>query len=309
MQQLRLPAAGIVTQMLRAAAGLPQQLVQQRAWPRPVSNEQPQQHEDRPHRASLHHQAARGSSAVADAGVPLSGLLMSSRRPFKAVLVDAAGTLLMPSERTAGVYLRFASRYGCVLSEQQVLERFRSAYNTPWGGSPLRYVGDGRPFWRSIVRASTGCSAEGLFDELYDYYAQPEAWALTTGAVPALSRLKAAGVRLAVVSNFDTRLRPLLASLRVDCLFDTVVVSAEVGAEKPSPRIYEAALDALQAAPWEAVHVGDDRRNDVWGARDAGLNAWLWGVDVHSFDEVARRVLKGPSGLMESDSDSDEESG
>jgi hypothetical protein len=35
------------------------------------------------------------------------------------------GTLLMPSERTAGVYLRFASRYGCVLSEQQVLERFR----------------------------------------------------------------------------------------------------------------------------------------------------------------------------------------
>jgi FMN phosphatase YigB (HAD superfamily) len=38
--------------------------------------------------------------------------------------------------------------------------------------------------------------------------------------------------------------------------------------------------------PEEAVHVGDDRRNDIWGARDAGCDAWLWGSDVHSFKEV-----------------------
>lgn len=43
--------------------------------------------------------------------------------------------------------------------------------------------------------------------------------------------------------------------------------------------------------PEEAVHVGDDRRNDVWGARDAGCgDAWLWGDDVTSFAEVARRM-------------------
>lgn len=34
------------------------------------------------------------------------------------------------------------------------------------------------------------------------------------------------------------------------------------------------------------MHVGDDRRNDIWGARDAGCDAWLWGSDVHSFKEV-----------------------
>ena len=38
--------------------------------------------------------------------------------------------------------------------------------------------------------------------------------------------------------------------------------------------------------PEDALHVGDDRRNDVWGARDAGCDAWLWGSDVHSFKEV-----------------------
>jgi FMN phosphatase YigB (HAD superfamily) len=38
--------------------------------------------------------------------------------------------------------------------------------------------------------------------------------------------------------------------------------------------------------PEEAVHIGDDRRNDLWGARDAGCDAWLWGSDVYSFKEV-----------------------
>lgn len=168
------------------------------------------------------------------------------------------------------------------------------AYNTPWAESQLRYVGDGRPFWRFIVEQSTGCCSEELFEEVYEYYVQRQAWALAPGAVPALRRLKAAGVRLAVVSNFDTRLRPILAALAVDDLFDAVVVSAEVGVEKPNPVIFEAALQQLRLRPGEVVHVGDDRRNDVWGARDAGISAWLWGVDVHSFDQVARKVLLDP---------------
>jgi REG-2-like HAD superfamily hydrolase len=143
------------------------------------------------------------------------------------------------------------------------------------------------------VEQSTGCSDQHLFEELYQYYVQPSAWALTPGALPALQKLRAAGVRLAVVSNFDTRLRPILSALGVDHMFDQVVVSAEVGAEKPNPVIFEAALQGLGLRPGDVVHVGDDRRNDIWGARDAGITAWLWGVDVHSFDEVAKRVLLG----------------
>lgn len=164
-------------------------------------------------------------------------------------------------------------------------------------------MGDGRPFWRFIVEQSTGCNNERLFEELYQYYARPEAWQLAPGAVSALSKLRSAGVRLAVVSNFDTRLRPILSALHVEKLFDVVVVSAEVGAEKPNPVIFEAALETLNMRPWEVVHVGDDRLKDVWGARDAGITAWLWGIDVHSFDEVVRRVLRGPSAYAEWDSD------
>ena len=44
--------------------------------------------------------------------------------------------------------------------------------------------------------------------------------------------------------------------------------------------------ELLGVKPEDVVHVGDDRRNDIWGARDAGCDALLWGSDVHSFKEV-----------------------
>lgn len=60
----------------------------------------------------------------------------------------------------------------------------------------------------------------------------------------------------------------------------------QVAAEKPNPTIFLKACELLDVKPEDAVHVGDDRRNDIWGARDAGCDAWLWGCDVHSFKEV-----------------------
>ncbi|KAG2494248.1 hypothetical protein HYH03_007603 [Edaphochlamys debaryana] len=258
---------------------------------------------------------------------------------YRAVLVDAAGTFLIPSEPVSDVYLRYAKPAGCTLGHKEVLHRFRRAYNMPWSHSPLRYVGDARPFWSFIVRESTGCSEPEVHEAIYEYYARAEAWHVAPGAVDQLRRLKDAGLLLAVVSNFDTRLRPILRQLGVEGLFDEVVVSAEVCAEKPNPVIFDAALRSLSAAavargtasalpfaaaaaaspaaaaaaraasaicaslppprdfrplaPEQVVHIGDDRRNDCWGARAAGMTAWLWGADVHSWGEVADRVLHG----------------
>ena len=77
--------------------------------------------------------------------------------------------------------------------------------------------------------------------------------------------------------------------------FDDVVVSCEVGAEKPNPRIFEEACmrAGVDAHRELVVHVGDDRRNDVWGARACGITAWLWGEQVSSFDEIAERITSG----------------
>ena len=65
------------------------------------------------------------------------------------------------------------------------------------------------------------------------------------------------------MSNFDTRLRPILKELKLTDLFDSIVISAEVGVEKPNPEIFLLACEQLQVAPAEAVVLGDDRRSVI----------------------------------------------
>eukprot|EP00258_Populus_trichocarpa_P042590 XP_024458609.1 haloacid dehalogenase-like hydrolase domain-containing protein 3 isoform X1 [Populus trichocarpa] len=205
----------------------------------------------------------------------------------RALLVDAVGTLVVPSQPMAQIYRQIGEKYGVEYSEDEILNRYRWAYGQPWGRSRLRYVNDGRPFWQFIVSSSTGCSDARYFEELYSYYTTEKAWHLCDpDAEKVFEAIRKAGVKLAVVSNFDTRLRPLLRALNCDHWFDAVAVSAEVAAEKPNPTIFLKACELLEVKPEDVVHVGDDRRNDLWGARDAGCDAWLWGSDVHSFEEV-----------------------
>ncbi|KAI4386558.1 hypothetical protein MLD38_004484 [Melastoma candidum] len=209
----------------------------------------------------------------------------------KALMVDAVGTLVLPSQPMAQIYREIGEKYGVEYSEDEILNRYRRAYEQPWGRSRLRYVNDGRPFWKFIVSSSTGCSDSQYFEELYDYYMTEKAWHLCDPeAEKVFTALRKAGVKLAIVSNFDTRLRTVLRALNCDDWFDAVTVSAEVEAEKPNPTIFLKACELLSINPEDAVHVGDDRRNDIWGARDAGCDAWLWGSDVCSFKEVANRI-------------------
>jgi putative hydrolase of the HAD superfamily len=90
------------------------------------------------------------------------------------------------------------------------------------------------------------------------------------GAVDACRVLRAGGLRLAVVSNWDVGLHEHLRALGLSTLVDAVVPSAEAGAPKPSPAVFELALARLGAAPARTVHVGDADA-DAEGARAAGL--------------------------------------
>lgn len=212
---------------------------------------------------------------------------------YRGLLIDAAGTLISPSEPVSQVYRRHAVTYGCRRTEAEILAGFRRAFNTPWARTTSRYVGDGRPFWEFIVRESTGCDSPELLDEVYAYYSLPEAWKVAHGAEAALRDVRAAGIKLGLVSNFDTRLRPLLTQMKLAPLFDCMVISAEEGFEKPNPVLFETACTRLGVSPGLTVHIGDDRRNDVQGARLAGCHAWLWGSDVHNFEDLAHLVIHG----------------
>jgi putative hydrolase of the HAD superfamily len=91
-----------------------------------------------------------------------------------------------------------------------------------------------------------------------------------------LKRLRAAGLRLVVVSNWDVSLHERLEETGLAPLLDGAVASAELGAAKPDRAIFARALAlAGGVAPGEAVHVGDDPDADVAGARAAGIRPVL----------------------------------
>lgn len=90
------------------------------------------------------------------------------------------------------------------------------------------------------------------------------------GVERTLDALRARGLRLAVVANWDCALRGVLERLGLAARFETVVASAEAGAAKPDPAIFRLALDRLAVAPERALHVGDEDV-DERGAAAAGM--------------------------------------
>ncbi|KAL2652851.1 hypothetical protein R1flu_020979 [Riccia fluitans] len=209
---------------------------------------------------------------------------------YDALLVDVGGTLLETAKPVADIYAEVGVKYGLKTSPDEIKTGFKRAFSAPWP-ERLRYEGDGRPFWRFAVATATGCSDEAYFEELYQLFARGEAWRVSAGAQESLVKLRDAGVKLAVVSNFDSRLRPVLRDLEIHSLFDAVIVSSEIGHEKPARQIFEAALNELSVGAGQTVHVGDDALADKAGAEALGIKSWLWKKDVKSFEEVAGRIL------------------
>jgi putative hydrolase of the HAD superfamily len=90
-----------------------------------------------------------------------------------------------------------------------------------------------------------------------------------------LGAMRGAGLKLAVVSNWDVSLGEVLERLGAADLLDCVVTSAEAGAAKPDPAVFLLALKRLGLGPEEVVHVGDSPELDLAGAEAAGIRAIL----------------------------------
>lgn len=105
-------------------------------------------------------------------------------------------------------------------------------------------------------------------------------------SIPALAKLHAAGYRLGVISNLRRDMAQLSHRLGMGPYLDYFVNSEEAGAEKPNAAIFLAALEQATVHPEQAVHVGDQHRSDVLGARAAGIHPVLidrggWHADVN----------------------------
>jgi putative hydrolase of the HAD superfamily len=199
---------------------------------------------------------------------------MTPAAEVRAVTFDAGGTLIQPWPSVGQVYAEVAAQHGHKISPAVLNQRFGKAWRE------RKDFNHAREEWAALVdQTFSGLverpPSETFFPELYARFSEPKAWRIFEDVQLALEALAARGIRLAIISNWDERLRPLLDGLDLAKYFEAIFVSCEVGFPKPSPVIFEHAARMLGLAPEFILHVGDSREHDAEGATAAGFQARL----------------------------------
>jgi putative hydrolase of the HAD superfamily len=202
---------------------------------------------------------------------------------LKTIFFDAAGTLLYLPRSVGHHYALVGKQVGLVL-DATALDR---AFSACWKQTPFRAAIDGprddddKGWWRELVNRVLDQAApeageldrDAFFEVAYSHFAEAGVWQLYPEVTEVLQRLQGR-FDLAVVSNFDGRLRMILEHLGVSHFFSHVFLSSELGADKPDAEIFRRALRLSKARPAETLHVGDDPVRDWEAARAAGLEVF-----------------------------------
>ncbi|MEP6821063.1 MAG: HAD-IA family hydrolase [Chthoniobacterales bacterium] len=199
----------------------------------------------------------------------------------RVIFFDAAGTLFHLPKGVGYHYSLVGQRLGLHLDAEAV----DHAFSTTWKEMPVRpatgrpRVDDDKSWWRALVeRVLDQCAPdtkpldrETYFEVVYTHFAEAGVWELFPEVIDVLEKL-CGRYRLAVISNFDDRLRVILEQLGLSRYFSSVVISSEVGADKPDPLIFQRALELSNVAADVALHVGDDPVRDWQGAAAAKIS-------------------------------------
>jgi putative hydrolase of the HAD superfamily len=230
---------------------------------------------------------------------PFSSRITHHTSRVQAITFDVGGTLIQPWPSVGHIYAAVAARHGLHDIPVDALNR---QFAFAWKNLPaFNYT---RLEWRSLVNQTfLGLTqapiSDTVFLDLYDSFAQGEAWRIFDDVFPALEFLNSRGLKLGIISNWDERLRPLLHELNLDRFFQTIVVSFEANACKPSPTIFHQAAQYLRVNPGEILHVGDSPALDVAGATAAGFQALLLFRDAESRPGQLKSLLELPTFLRQ----------
>lgn len=201
------------------------------------------------------------------------------------VLLDVGDTMAKANPSWRDVYATVFSSHGI----EATVDGFESAFREAWGEwaheGPFEATAEAS-FQRFMEldqlvfdRLGYPDLPEAFFRDVDLAFRQRSAFYVFPDVIPALDTMQAAGLRLAVVSNWGWYAPELLQTLELARHFEVMSISARVGYQKPHAAIFEHALDLLEVTPEQAIHVGDDPEADVLGARRVGIEPVL--IDRH----------------------------
>jgi putative hydrolase of the HAD superfamily len=208
----------------------------------------------------------------------------ASDRP-RAVTFDLGGTLIRATPSVGSIYARVCADHGIEIDPAECNRAFEAAWGRRTGlpGGRDRFSGSpgGEDGWwrRIVVEVLEACGVDASRAPEVSFFrtafAAPSAWRIFEDVPATLRSLRSQGLRLAILSNWDSTMQRLMDSLDLTGHFDVLICSAIEGVEKPERPIFERASARLGIPPEEILHVGDLVREDYEGARTAGMRA-LW---------------------------------
>jgi putative hydrolase of the HAD superfamily len=215
---------------------------------------------------------------------------------IRAVVFDLVGTLVTPEPAVEAVYSAVGKQFGSKLDATTIGVRFRKAFReternglpnvdsaVDEGPAPSPWITSEQAEydrWKSIVTTSLPDVADldACFSALWIHFGDYRHWRSYDDAVLTLDRLRQQGMAVALASNFDARAHRVCDGLDSIKLITQRFISSEVGFRKPARKFFDAVLEGLRKnvtdlTAKEVLMVGDDRENDVGGARAAGFRA------------------------------------
>lgn len=234
----------------------------------------------------------------------------------KVIFLDAVGTLFGLRSSVGEIYQRFAAAAGirvdAIVLNKAFFQSFAAAPRAAFPGVPsdqipaLEYA-----WWRTVAAHSfeqVGVlpqfpDFDQFFRPLFDHFLTAEPWVLYPEVPEMLALWRSNGIQLGVLSNFDSRLQPVLAALEISQFFSSVTISTAVGAAKPDPAIFRAALAQHHLANLSAEqselawHIGDSWKEDVVGAHGAGLTPVWLNRDNPTFADANVMTERPPSNV------------
>ena len=214
---------------------------------------------------------------------------------IKAIFFDAVGTLFHLTKSVGDHYALVGNDVGLKLNPA-ALER---AFFAAWKRMPSRAAIDGprrnddKDWWRElvdlvledVVPSLSELDRDNFFEVAYEHFAEAGVWEAYPEVVDVLKKLQPR-FPLAVVSNFDGRLRMILEQLGISKFFTHVFVSSEIGADKPDPEIFRRALKFIDLAPAQVLHAGDDPVRDWQAASAAALSIFQLNREKNSLRDL-----------------------
>lgn len=199
---------------------------------------------------------------------------------IRAVVFDAVGTVIRPTVPVAELYREsLAAHCDVRLPAAQIAHTIQESLRARSQGDCLRTdEAIELEFWRQLVFGLCGShpAREACFADLYSRFADPAHWQCFDDVAACLDSVRSSGRQLAIASNFDRRLHPLLDGLSDVSAVDRRFVSSEVGYRKPSEFFFRHVCQQLGHPSGDVLFVGDDPINDALGADQAGCpSAWV----------------------------------